>query len=228
MEGRSHASLQLCKSEEHKDGLRQPWFFNLRVSKNPKWFSKLTNSLEGETMRKSWRGNFFYMNGIKHYSSCRIQCNKRQADKLIKTCTYLQVAVHDTKTRPTKYFLFSVESKAVTWPTPFCSLTFWKKHFKGNKQSNLLIGTRNFSLQLLALDILRRVSKCYLLTLTLTTYQRYSQRKETLMLWFLLADDYWNLLTWLKVFCCLGLCPSLYTAYKKILTWPLGSPGCGF
>lgn len=55
------------------------------------------------------------MNGIKYYSSCRIQCNKRQADKCNKkTCTYLQVAVHNIQRQDQQsIFLFNVESKGL-------------------------------------------------------------------------------------------------------------------
>lgn len=73
------------------------------------------------------------MNGIK-YSSCIIQCNKRQADKCNKkkTCTYLQVVVHDIQRQDQQSIFCSVWSqKDLHGSLCFVANFLKKKHFKG-------------------------------------------------------------------------------------------------
>lgn len=149
---------------------------------NLKWFSKCTNSLEGEIARKSWRRNFSKMDCIKKLFTYRIQCNKRQADKGNKQHAHiykLQNMIYKDET--TKCFLFSVESKRLHG-TQFYSLTFWKETLRRHMQSNILIGIWNFSFTTPCSQYLRRVSNCHLPTLILNdNLHKDIHREKTLM-----------------------------------------------
>lgn len=120
---------------------------------------------------------------LKKYSLADFSAVRDRPTNVVNTCTQVHIAACGTQ-RPTKYFLFKVESKRLHGTHNFVAQLLGKK--KDTSKANAIQSfnwNMEFFLTTSCPQYLSRVSNSHLLTLTSkeNLNKRYSQRKETLM-----------------------------------------------